>query len=364
MADFLPGIRFAPVLLLLAACASAPAPAPAPVASAPSPAGEKPVPRLSLICHEKATAARFDEMGVPRGERPVAVALAKDATYVLFEPARLLRITRKDGKLQAEMALGKSGESWTALDVDPADGSVWVAANDFVLRRITPDWKVQSVKLQKVEGSGGFNRLLVAGDALYAEPTCAEHGVWRIDRQGRVLATAFPAPPPDPAKGPEVVHADQIRCSPVKLERDAEGRIVALNVVEGTVHRADAQGGWTEIESSPLRAMKVSVPEATVVKGVDVGEREEQWFVSGPPRDLFYWKGRPVLLGPITTRNRGGNDTVLLVPEEPTREATRQLLESCHGAMILDVATTPERYVAINDEVIVFGDFATAPDLP
>jgi len=168
-------LSFVPFLVLILAlpggCASAP-PAPAPAPAAPAVKGEPPPPRVSLICSEGTKAARFEELGVPREDLPTAVALSGETTYVLFEPGRLMRITFKEGKIQSQMALSKPGEIWSAMDVDPADGSLWlVSERDLALRNIAPDWQTRTVKLQKVEGSGGFSSVLAAPDALYVTPT-------------------------------------------------------------------------------------------------------------------------------------------------------------------------------------------------
>ena len=173
------GSRWIAVLLLLSSCATAPAPS----QPGSAPAAPNKVERVSVICHGGASAAQFEDLGVPQGERPIAVALGPQHAYVLFGE-RLLRVSRLDGKIKAEMTLGKEGESWTAMDVDPADGSVWLASDKFVMRKIAPNWASRAVKLQRVEGDGGFDQLLVAEDALYASPICADDAVWRIDREG------------------------------------------------------------------------------------------------------------------------------------------------------------------------------------
>jgi len=353
------------VMALLGGCASAPPPAPAP-AAAPPVKGEPPPSRVSLICHEGTTAARFDQLGVPDGEYPQGVVLSGDTTYVLFRPGRLMRLARKDGKIQAQMALSKPGETWSAMDVDPADGSVWlVSESDLALRNISPDWKTKTVKLRKVEGDGGFSRVLAAPDALYVTPTIAEKGVWRISRDGKVLGTEFPVAPPkadsrEPDAG-EPMSTEKIYLSPIRLERDEAGRIVAWNPLRHTVHRVDQEGSWTPVEGAPVTKVSFSLPETSVVKGIDVGGQDEQWYLPGLPGPLFHWKGRPVLLSSSTSNRLGKNDTLLLVPEAT---GVREMIETCYGASILGVATTAERYAAYSWNAIIFGDFAGAPDLP
>jgi hypothetical protein len=353
--------------VLAAGCASAPAAPRASTAaisaSAGAPAAEPEPVRVSLICQERAAAARFDQLGVPKGEEAVAVALGKDAAYVLFRPARLLRVTRKEGKIEAEMALGKPGETWTAMDVDPLDGSVWLSSDQLSLLRISPEWKTRVVKIQKAQGAGGFQRLRVAPDAIYAKPFCAETAVWRIDRDGKVLGTSFPVPP-SKVGADEPRKLDELGCSVVRLERGADGRILAWDPQQGTLQQADGKGAWTAADPADagrFKAVLDASPDQTVVKGVAVGRRDEAWFIKSGPRELFWWKGRPAFLGALTIRNRGGNDTLLLVPQG---EKMKEVVENCYGAPIVAITTTPTQYAAITYAAIILGDFATAPDLP
>jgi len=348
------------VLALTAGCASAPKPAATAVVEEPGP------PRVTLICHDKAVAARFAELGVTDREQPIGIALGKDAAYVLFRPARLLRITRKEGKIQAETALGNSGESWTALDVDPLDDSVWVATDKLTLLRISPEWKSRSVKIQtKVEGTGSFQRLRVAPDAIYAAPSCAEAAVWRIDRDGKVLGTAFSDSPVKLAGNDEPLQPGELRCSFVRLERGANGEVLAWDAQKKTLHQADGQGTWTAadpIHAGFFKAVEDAQPTMTVAKGMAVGKRDEAWYVTtGIMGDLFWWKGKPVFLGPVTALSAGGANTLLLVPRG---DGMREIVESCYGAMIVAITTTPTQYAAVTRDAIILGDFATAPDLP
>jgi hypothetical protein len=350
----------APVLLLLSACASAPAsaPAPAPVAKAPE------AKRVSLICHDQSTAIRFDEIGVPQGEWPQAVAVEGDNTYILFRPGRLVRLTRREGKAQVQMSLAPPDKKWTAMAVDPTDGAVWVTTEEFELLRFDRDWKTRKVRIKRVVGTGGFESLLVAPDAIYARPICAEDAVWRIDREGNILSSAFPVPPPDPSRQDQPMNTDELRCSQVRLERDAEGRIVVWDPHRRTLHQADAQGAWTEVPPGFFAVLgDGSERSASGVKGTDVGGAEEQWYFTGGAGDLFYWKGKPVFFGGIAMRSRGGNNTVLLVPRADG-SGMEELVETCYKLAIRDVATDGSRYSAITEQVVVFGDFATAPDLP
>jgi len=354
------------VLALTAGCASAPAPKAATRPAATAVVEEPAPPRVTLICHDKAVAARFADLGVTGREQPIGVALGKEAAYVLFRPARLLRVTRKEGKIQAETALGRPGESWTALDVDPLDDSVWVATDQLTLLRISPAWKSRSVKIQtKVEGTGSFQRLRVAPDAIYAAPSCAEAAVWRIDRDGKVLGTAFSDSPVKLAGDSEPLQPGELRCSFVRLERGASGEVLAWDAQKKTLQQADGQGAWTAadpVHAGFFKAVEDAQPTMTVAKGMAVGKRDEAWYVTtGFMGDLFWWKGKPAFLGPFTALSAGGANTLLLVPRG---DGMREIVESCYGAMIVAIATTPTQYAAVTWDALILGDFATAPDLP
>jgi hypothetical protein len=321
-------------------------------ASSPPPAAKQEPPAAPHICHPKASFVTFVSLGVPESERALDLATTDDYDYVLFAPARLLRLSRLQGQVKVEMLVGESGERWKALALDPLDGSVWVATEEFVLVHVSPSLRMTKVPLQRVAGSGGFVRLVVARDAIYAAPTCADDGVWRIDRTGKILASAFPA----------AHDSDQPRtmaqlCSRVRLDRDPEGNVVVWGWQERQLHRVDEQGAWSQVDAGVF----ATLPDTQAIKGVDVGSLREQWYFSGAA-GLFLWKGKPVFLGTPTIRNVGrGADTVLLVPAPG---GARELIENCHGASLSRVAATANRYTALIGTGIVLGDMATAPDLP
>lgn len=323
----------------------------------------KPATKLSkVLCHEKAAGIELAKLGIPDDERPVDVALAKDYVYVLLQPARLARITRGGGQMEVTMKLGAPGETWTAIDVDPTDGSVWIATEEFVLRRITPTFALSSVRLQRVEGTGGFLDLAVARDAIYATPTCSEDGIWRIDRSGKILGSAFSMPKPEAGAVEEPARLDEMPgCNPVQIERDQNGRVIVWSHREGKVQQADDQGAWSE---GPA-ALFAKLPASNTVRGLDVGGRSERWYLSRRPENLFFWKGKPVFVGNIVTKSVSKglgieHDTTLYVPEG---DRVREVVEDCHGAYLIDVAADETGYVALTDRGLIFGDFATAPDL-
>jgi hypothetical protein len=278
----------AAIVLLLSACATAPAP---PQSTPASSAPPQPKP-LALFCSTTANDVAFKSLKVPAGEEPVDVALTPRYVWVLFQPARLLRFDRAAGPVHVETSLGPPGEVWTGIDADPVDGSIWSVSEEFVFHNISPDLTVKTIPLKRqVQGKSGFARLLIAPDALYAAPICGDYGVWRIDRMGKVLGTAFPI---EHAKD-EVLDPDTMECARAEIERDVEGRILARDKA-GKVFRADPSGTWEPIETDLLRAAHGQAVRAT--RFGKKGNPGEYYYAAGYLESLFLLKGRPVLLGP------------------------------------------------------------------
>lgn len=361
--------------LLLASCATAPPPPASP------PAPPRPLPVLQpasptalvapdpagLFCGHGVTHLPFKSLRLPAEEEPVDVALTPRYVWVLFQPARLLRIERTGGDPaggapQVEMKLGAPGEVWTGIDADPLDGSVWVVTEEFVFHAISPDLRMTTVPLQrKVRGKSGFARLLVAPDALYAAPICGDYGVWRIDRQGKVLGTAFPVEhQPD-----EVLDPDTMPCASARIERDREGRILA-RVKGDKVFRAEPTGAWTPIETDLLRAAPAQAVRATRFGKQRRGQPGEYYYAAGYMDALFFWKGKPGFFGAPGARP----ETTLVAPTfylpDPAAgpKEVKRLPARCGQEAIVDVATDATGYAAITHGQLFFGDFASAPDLP
>ncbi len=343
------------VLLLLSACATIPASTPVPAPLRPKP--------LALFCSATATEVAFKGLNVPAGEEPVDVALTPLYVWLLFQPARLVRIDRAKPlgtERHAATKLGPPGEVWTGLDSDPVQGSVWVVSEDFVFHDISPDLSMTTVPLgRKVLGKSGFARLLVASDALYAAPICGDYGVWRIDRTGKVLGTAFPI---EHAPG-EVLDPDTMECAHAQIERDREGRILARDK-SGKVFRVDTSGVWEPFETDLLRAAPEHAVRATQFG--KQGRPGEYEYAAGYLESLFFWKGRPVFLGspdPEATRLKLPT-TFYLTDTAADAGAVKRLPAQCGSELILDVATDGTGYAAITQNHLFFGDFANAPDLP
>ncbi len=350
--------------LSFVSCASAP-----PAKTPPAAPVEKGPASVNLLCHQGAKAILFDKIGVPSGERPADVALTQGSIWVLFAQGRLLQLSRGGDSLSVHTHVLPGGEGWSRLAVDPVDESVWAVSQDhFNLYKVSPQGQVSVIRLQrKIEGTGGFYSLVVGRDAIYAQPTCADTAVWRLDRVGKVLATSFEAPkredeaPVEAVRVTEGVTEKRRGCANVYMEKDAEGRILVWDDEQKTTFQVDEQGNWTPSESRLFTQLRDPGP-AVSFKGVAVGEKIEQWYFTDVVGDLFFWKGQPVFLGSITSKERSlGNDTVLLLPGD---NGFREVLMACNGFPIRHAVTDATGYAAISEGFLILGEMAGGPDLP
>jgi hypothetical protein len=348
--------------LSLASCASAP-PAAGPASAAKSPSPKATETRtVNLLCHEGARAIHFDKTGVPSGERSIDVALNRGSIWVLFNSGRVLQLSRGGERLDVQMHFLPSQGDVGAIAVDPLDDSVWVVSQASLdLYRFTPEGQMSTIKLKrKVEGAGGFAGLILTRESIYAQPTCADSAVWRLDRSGKLLGTAFNAPPKTESE-PQVVQLGLASCYSVRLERDAQGHVLAWDRVKRATYQVDDAGNWTPSDS-PLFVQLKAQGSGLNLKGVDVGEQSEQWYFTGAGGSLFYWKGQPVFLGSFTIKEKSrGNDTVLNLPGE---NGSREVIMTCNGFPVRRVATDATGYAALTERFLVLGDMAGAPDLP
>lgn len=340
----------------LAGCAGAPVPAPV-AATVPAKPGD--LVQSSLLCGQGAAFLSFEKLGVPKDARPVELVKVGPRIWILFEPARLVRIDRHGEAADIGVRLGGEGENWSSLALDPLDGSLWLAARDrLALWHYEAGGTLRSVPLQKVEGEGGFYDLAVASSGLFVEPTAAEHAIWRVGRDGKVLSTDFLVPPADPARLDSAAarmagaHGEPGRTmGEVRLEHDEDGAVLAWFAGKNEIYRADAAGQWAPVASGIF-----SGGSGDTVRGVDVGTNDERWYVNGRGA-LFYWKGTPVFLGSHSMLERQGKTgTVFLFP------GGRELFEACNGWFIFDVASDESGYAALTNRGVVIGDFAAAPE--
>jgi hypothetical protein len=346
------GIAAVVVLVLLSACSTQPAPrevTPLPATAARGLAGARipaaAAPRQSsAFCGGAARVIRFADLGLERQEAPFEVAVTDRYVWVLVDPARLVRISRGDGT--TALARGEAGEVWTAMDADPRDGSIWIAARDFGFVHLEPDLGVTRVRLQHaVEGKSGFVRLLVGPDGLYAQPFCSDRGVWRIGWDGKPKGTAFPAPQAEGA-----ADVTKMECSPVRLERGADGRLLARDPENHAVYALGEGGKWSA-EPADLFAGVPRQAQHFFQFNTIAGDR----FAPFAER-LIDWKGRPIFLG------HQGSTTVFFPLGGDAAESTRPA--ACSGRTVRNLATGAGGFAALLPDFVIFGDLADAPELP
>jgi hypothetical protein len=145
----------------------------------------------------------------------------------------------------------------------------------------------------------------------------------------------------------------------VKLERGPDGALAALS--EHKTYRLDAAGSWQEADVPWLR--QAPKAEEHTVKGIDVeAARDATWYMPAN-YGTFFWKGRPAYLGGWGVHDTGTSKrNIFLVPQADG--SLRELFEDCRGFPLKAVATDREGFAGITDRFVVFGSFATAPDLP
>ncbi|HXU44003.1 MAG TPA: hypothetical protein VN783_00640 [Thermoanaerobaculia bacterium] len=292
-----------------------------------------------LLCGDEAAILSFAVLGVPPDAHPLAVAKRGERIWLLFSPGRLVRVDRRGTAVDLTTGTAEKGETWSAMTLDPVDGSLWVASGDrSTLHRFgaeAADVKPQSVKIQAENApaaAGGVLDLAAAPDALYLVPSRHPDTVWRVGRDGRLLSVEFPRSAAAFSFRP-LGRSPSPR--PVRLARDREGAVLAWLPRSGQVYRALPGGGWAEIDASPFR------------------------FETAPAgAKLFYWKGTPVFLGASEAAGQGDAGALgsrLHFPEG------RDLFEICHGWRIADLAADDSGYAVLTDKGLVLGEFAAPP---
>ena len=306
-----------PVLLLLTlaltACAGTPPPEtpappvePVPPAAPPPPAepAVPPTPVSQQICGVQAGhTIDLAELSLPDGSRPLGLALAEDTVWLLFEPALLVGVPRDTeapepvaipefGAVEemADLIPGPAGAAWSALAVDPWDGSVWLVSETVSgLWRKRPGRRPESVRLQGTPAlrQGGFRDVLAGRGSVWLAPACADSAVWRLGPSGKLLGTALDGP----AGG----------CPAAVLERDWAGTAWALRPGSGELFRMGFDLGW-----QPAGAGLAAPAPAPAG--------------SEPVRSWFFWGAEPFGL----TRPGDGGEPLLVRRAASGVEAVRE----------------------------------------
>jgi hypothetical protein len=340
-------------------CASAP-PATAPP---DSPAGPV-IPDAAWVCGPGARTLAWSGLGVPERARPIDLALGPDAVWVLFEPTFLLRVPRATGAGDAPTftSPAQEGETWSAVDVDPSDGSVWLARRDAYEALQVVDGGARRVRLERVTGEGGLVELVVAGDALHTTPFCADHALWTFDRRGGGLRAGFAAPE---GEGLEVDNTRFINmanaCPRVHLARDADGRVTAFDPFDVRLHRL-AGDGWQAI-GGPFDLQPPSrYTDTSTLRQERMGPDQAGRYLPDVVRGLTFLAGRPVLLGgPVTVdrgRNRSSTEGTILYRLEG--DLLVPAVERCDREVLLDLESDPTGHAAVTERSLIIGPTAEA----
>ena len=246
-------------VLALAACAGTPPPpqesqSPAPPVETPQAAPPAPaepavpaIPVSQQICGVQAgRTIDLAELSLPEGSRPLALALAPDTVWLLFEPALLVGVPRDAKALEpvaipefgeieemADLIPGPAGAAWSALAVDRWDGSVWLVSETVPgLWRKRPGRRPEAVRLQGTPAlrQGGFRDVLAGRGSVWIAPACAGSSVWRLAPSGKLLDAAL--------------DGTGESCPAALLERDWAGTVWALRPATGEAFRVGFDLKW------------------------------------------------------------------------------------------------------------------------
>lgn len=331
------------LLLALSSCVGTPSPespAPpveAPPASPPVPAEPAPPPEPAVppipvsqqICGVQAgRTIDLAELSLPEGSRPLALALAPDTVWLLFEPALLVGVPREAKALEpvaipefgaieemADLIPGPAGAAWSSLAVDRYDGSVWLVSETVPgLWRKRPGRRPETVRLQgtpDVSSSktrqGGFRSVLAGRGSVWLAPVCAGSSVWRLAPSGKLLATSLDATSLD---GPADASGG---CPAAVLARDWAGTAWALRPGSGELFRMGSDLGWQPA-------------------GTDLAAPAPAPAGSEPVCSWFFWGAEPF----GRTGDAAGGEPLLVRPAASGVEAFR---EDCGaGNALVDVA--------------------------
>lgn len=297
-----PSLVTVPILLtLITGCASAPAPAPRPepapaAAPAAPPQPPAPIPVSRLICTVE-TGRRIDlaGLGLPEGSRPVALALATDTLWLLFEPALLVGLPREVAEPspvaiaefgaveEIDLIPGPAGAAWSDLAVDSWDGSVWIVSEKTPgLWRKRPGRRPEPVRLPQARLQGGFRDLFAGRGSVWVAPACADSAVWRLDPSGKLLGQGIPLMGSNEAGS----------CPSASLARDWSGTVWALRPGAGSETGALFRLGF-DLTWQPAG------PEVPVLQPPSGRDRPFSW---------FFWGTEPIGLASEASDGKSGGE--------------------------------------------------------
>ena len=358
-------ILLAMTVAALAGCASPVPQAPA-VRPAPPPLEELPGPGVDLFCRQDLRRIPFPSLGIPPYTRLLDVALAPDRVWLLVDQHHIVEVGRNPDQPTFRTITGKEDATWDALDVDPVDGSLWIVSFlRLELIHLNPDGKSTIVRIPRLEGEGGFRDVLVDEEAVYVVPTCAEHALWKVARDGKLLGQAFRREGKEPLTlrkefTPEEGQGSLVGCVPVSMARDLSGRVTVFDGLSLAFYRQEA-GEWKpllEIQEDP------QLP-AGGVRVDNPGTEQAIWNpFSGAAGNApaFFILGEEPVFQPELDRERSTRDLMVIKYLRPGTDGMTPLFERCKrvswGASS-QIATDRHGFVSAIDNQLVLGTFGT-----
>jgi hypothetical protein len=328
-----------------------------------------PGPTINLLCQETVRKIPFEGIGIPRYSQILDIALTPDRVWLLVSPTHLVELWRDPADMKFRTVTGREDAAWGALDVDPLDGSLWIVSSvRLELIHIVPDGTSRVVKIQRLEGQGGFRDVLVDESGIWVVPTCAENALWKIDRTGKVLQQEFRRAGTEPLTlresfTPEESQGSITGCIPVSLARDSAGRIALFDGASRSFYRREEED-WR-----PFLELPEPAREALPSGGVRVdlpGTDQETWApASGWSGDApaFFFAGdtpffQPSVLADLKTKGR----RVYYIRYERSEPAgVSTAFERCSDldsfVRVGTVASDPSGYVAAFGTSLLLGSF-------
>lgn len=374
-----PRLAVSALVAALAGCATSAPPArqtlppPAPVRQAPPPPPpvevRPPGPTVKLLCQESVRRIPFEGIGIPRYSQILDIALTPERVWLLVSPTHLVELWRDPADMKFRTVTGREDASWGALDVDPLDGSLWIVSSvRLELIHINPDGESRIVKIQRLEGQGGFRDVLVDESGIWVVPTCAENALWKIDRTGKVLQQEFQRAGTEPLTlresfTPEESQGSITGCIPVSLARDTAGRIALFDGVSRSFYRRE-EDDWR-----PFLELPEPVRETLPSGGVQVefpGTDQETWSpVSGWSGDApaFFFAGDAPFFQPSAFADLRikGRLVYFIRYERPEPAGVATSYERCSEldsfVRVGTVASDPSGYVAAFGTSLLLGTF-------
>jgi len=339
------------VLLLAAGCA----PPAGPPSTVPVVEREAPVEDAALLCNSSARVTSWKSLEVPENFRPVDVALTPDRVWVLLAPPALVSVPREGDVGQPKYFIPKGAADWSAIDTDPADGSLWIASsNAYRLAHVLADGTQQQIDLKRVQGEGGLRQLRAGRDRIYAVPVCANEALWIFNREGVLVDDAFKAPERmadvDTTRTVNLSYA----CPTVFMARGEAGDVLALNPEDVKLYRAGEGKKWDVVGGPYDLQPPGRYTDMTKVRTLELEGGGQVSYLPDLVSRLFLRGGSPMLLGTGVFDLSNFRGTLIYRVEG---NALTPVVEVCGRQMLIDVESDGKGYAAITGGELIVGRF-------